>query len=114
MMNRRNFLKALTVTAAGIVVPELIVPEKRFWALDRTMLRYDYTNWFDGSYEPMTKWPKSIECVIETKNPEMFLHPDYRLIRIGNDENAEFIWIDRINQDGSLVIHTWDGTIVST
>jgi hypothetical protein len=114
MMNRRNFLKALTVTAAGIVVPELIVPEKRFWALDRTMLGYDYTDWFDGSYAPITKWPKSTEYVVKVENPEMFLHPDYRLVRIGNDENAGFGWIDCINQGGSIVIRTWDGTIVST
>jgi hypothetical protein len=40
-MNRRNFLKGLAITAAGIAVPELILPpepEKRFWALDRTMI----------------------------------------------------------------------------
>lgn len=32
-MNRHNFLKAFGVTAAGIMVPELIVPEKQIWAL---------------------------------------------------------------------------------
>jgi hypothetical protein len=136
MMNRRNFLKALTVTAAGIAVPELIVPEKRFWALDRTMLGREYieTGWFDGSFEPITRYPKMLESWVEwqssdgceypspsfrtstitIENPGVFRHPDNRLIRMGVGNDAEFVWIDRINADGSLVIHTWDGTIVST
>lgn len=37
-MNRRNFLKLLGGTAATFVMPEIIVPERRFWALDQTML----------------------------------------------------------------------------
>ena len=39
-MDRRAFLAGLTATAAG-----LLVPERRIWALDRTMLRVDADSW---------------------------------------------------------------------
>jgi hypothetical protein len=35
-MNRRTFLKGI---AAAFVVPEVIVPERKVWALDQTMIQ---------------------------------------------------------------------------
>ena len=39
-MNRRDFLKGLVATAAGVLVPASVAaePERRIWALDRTMV----------------------------------------------------------------------------
>lgn len=37
-MNRRNFLKVAGAVAGAFIVPELIAPERRFWALDGTMV----------------------------------------------------------------------------
>lgn len=38
-MNRRDFLKGLVATAAGVLVPGEVAaePERRIWALDKTM-----------------------------------------------------------------------------
>lgn len=38
-MNRRSFIKGIIgATAGAFIVPEIIVPERRVWALDRTMV----------------------------------------------------------------------------
>lgn len=41
MIDRRTFLKGLVATAAGVLVPGAVAaePERRIWALDRTMQR---------------------------------------------------------------------------
>ncbi len=40
-MNRRAFLKGLTATAAGLLIPGQVLaePERRIWALDSTMVQ---------------------------------------------------------------------------
>ena len=37
-MDRRRFLKLVTASAAAFVAPALIVPERKVFALDRTMI----------------------------------------------------------------------------
>lgn len=38
MTTRRTFLKGIIGVAGAFIVPEIIIPERRFWQLDRTML----------------------------------------------------------------------------
>lgn len=90
-MNRRNFLKALTITATGIAVPELIVPEKRFWALDRTMMGEDIGHL--GSIHPHVQ-------TITIANPGM-IHPDDEYLLLGG---REIVSILGVHDDGSIVI----------
>ena len=47
-MNRRTFLSGLLATSAGVLVPQVVLaePERRVWALDRSMIR---TPWFDST-----------------------------------------------------------------
>jgi hypothetical protein len=63
-MNRRDLLKGMALTATGLLLPDPD-PIKRFWALDRTMLRggrgervvqeiYDESGWFDFSFQGIT------------------------------------------------------------
>ena len=40
-MNRRAFIAGLTATAAG-----LLIPDKRVWALDRTMIAPRHPQWW--------------------------------------------------------------------
>ena len=55
-MNRRAFIAGLTATAAG-----LLIPSKRVWALDRTMLTgTDY--WRTLEWDPRWSYP-SIETM---------------------------------------------------
>jgi hypothetical protein len=53
-MDRRTFLKGLVATAAGVLVPGHVAadPERRIWALDRTMVQSNLawvpgTGWID-------------------------------------------------------------------
>jgi hypothetical protein len=50
-MDRRSFLKGLVATAAGVLVPSEVLaePDRRVWALDRTMVAGNHldTGWFD-------------------------------------------------------------------
>lgn len=52
-MNRRTFFKGLAATAAGVLIPEQVLaePERRIWALDRTMVPLGR-----GKKESMTFW----------------------------------------------------------
>lgn len=45
MIDRRTFLKGLVATAAGVLVPGAVLaePERRVWALDRTMVAAERT-----------------------------------------------------------------------
>ena len=69
-MNRRRFLAGLTLTAAG-----LLIPERKIWALDRTMIPV------------RSDW---LEQVNRTDTPRFFysLHPTtaitFRNTRTGN------------------------------
>ena len=64
-MNRRSFLKAMAgAAAAPFVVPELIIPERRVFALDRTMLNLppsrtpgDDTAWLQWHLDNMVQVP---------------------------------------------------------
>jgi hypothetical protein len=46
-MDRRSFLKGLVATAAGVLVPGQVLaePERRVWALDRTMVTPPAGEW---------------------------------------------------------------------
>lgn len=90
-MNRRNFLKSLAITAAGIAVPELIVPEKRFWALDRTMVGED-TEHLGLAYPHVQ--------TITIANPRM-IHPDDEYLLLGEQEVVSILGV---HDDGSIII----------
>lgn len=58
MLDRRTFLKGLVATAAGVLVPGHVAaePERRIWALDRTMVASPtYTFQTIGDWLPIPK-----------------------------------------------------------
>ena len=49
-MNRRVLLKGIAGSAFTFALPEIVVPDKRFWALDRTMIP-DHREWLQWHLE---------------------------------------------------------------
>lgn len=84
-MNRRDFLKR--IAAAGLIAatPEIIVPEKRFWQLDRTMADTDTytTDWFDAGAEGFDK----------VMVPQGYLEEMYRIqLQIKKDLESKLLY----------------------
>lgn len=64
-MDRRAFLKGAAATVAGaFIVPEVIVPERRVWALDRTMVRGE-------TFEEMV-WRESLRIRKDIENAMIY------------------------------------------
>ena len=66
-MNRRSFLKGIAGIGVGLILPP--EPEKRFWALDRTMVasvHESYEEWW--RWEVETRYPLPDESLGELFN----------------------------------------------
>jgi hypothetical protein len=91
-MDRRAFLKGLVATAAGVLVPGQVLaePERRVWALDRTMVqpKGGYlldTGWFDATLPDGMIWlPISREEIV-VSDARYYQHMPTAWINVGGE-----------------------------
>jgi hypothetical protein len=111
-MNRRNFLKGLAVTAAGIAIPEIILPpepEKRFWSLDRTMMHtpITYKDYMYLSHEVESRFIERWAPHTTIIYPVSRMDGDTELVTFhGFDENGEMI-LQQNARIASSEIESW-------
>lgn len=71
-MNRRDLFKAFGLGAAGLLLPKAVLaePEKRFWSLDRTMIK---------TSTPATFWIDSTSGQVEQISSQFILYADIKV-----------------------------------
>lgn len=88
-MNRRQFLGGMIAGAAGLLLPD---PERRVWALDRTMIRPAREQVIPVGFQP--------RAVIIHPTPEM--RTEVRWREVDSDEWQTAVYIERDGKITSL------------
>ena len=97
-MNRRSFIKGLVGVSAALILPP--EPERRFWALDQTMMKGQgpliESGWFDTRYNH----PQLFVTTVQINNPD-YINPSDTHLLIGGEEVVRILGV---HNDGSIVI----------
>jgi hypothetical protein len=120
-MNRRSFLKGLVAVGAGLILP--VEPDKRFWALDQTMIPAESHNdvfkrWLDvldPRDTPFLRHLHEIEMRTAVQFEQQLFQPATTTIHVDRPElfslNDPWILIDdelmaitSFNSDGSIQV----------